>query len=172
MTAGEVLISVTSLEFFYTQAPRKRTSAIMPTKAARHRRDGPPSPPSVVHRSSDKSPAPCTKRPQHAHAGIGRRREGRKLALVRAALGMLPPDVRDEVPEEETFDAYNDRLDSFSRALSFAAMELLERGAQPGRNDMLDLAHFLYIPQGTRLATTDRRMRTIASQFLPVVPAW
>ncbi|MBK8014606.1 MAG: POT family MFS transporter [Deltaproteobacteria bacterium] len=32
MTAGEVLISVTSLEFFYTQAPRKMKSAIMSIK--------------------------------------------------------------------------------------------------------------------------------------------
>ena len=32
MTAGEVLISVTSLEFFYTQAPRKMKSVLMSIK--------------------------------------------------------------------------------------------------------------------------------------------
>lgn len=55
-------------------------------------------------------------------------------------------------------DSYNGCISAFVSAASRLTMYVHKNGGRPGRNDPLDLAHFLYIKEGDFLVSKDRKM--------------
>ena len=55
-------------------------------------------------------------------------------------------------------------------ALSFVSLAMTANVDLPGRNDALDLAHFLFLGARDSLATDDEKMRTVAQAIgVPVL---
>ena len=67
-------------------------------------------------------------------------------------------DVRDI---EELRKTYDGSIGPYLKALSYRHFEQAV-GRQPGRNDAIDIAHFLYLVPGATLVTTDRSLAQLA----------
>jgi hypothetical protein len=60
------------------------------------------------------------------------------------------------------YDTYDGSIDLFVDALSHATMSMMSDMTGPGRNDPIDLAHFLYLSQRAGLVTNDKKLTEIA----------
>lgn len=79
-------------------------------------------------------------------------------------------DLAPSLPVEKVHDSYNGSIDVFVNAFSFASMTKTANMDLPGRNDALDLAHFLFLADGDALATNDGGMASIAEAIgVPVI---
>jgi hypothetical protein len=77
--------------------------------------------------------------------------------LARRVVEQVP-----SLPEGAVHDSYDGSIDVFVNALSFVSMAMTANMDLPGRNDALDLAHFLFLEKGDTLATDDNKARAVA----------
>jgi hypothetical protein len=66
---------------------------------------------------------------------------------------------------EAIYESYNGKADSFVAAFSRAVFECRRNMSQPGRNDALDLAHFLYLAPPIELISNDNKMLRLAGRL-------
>lgn len=62
-------------------------------------------------------------------------------------------------------DSYNGTNSAFVDAMSRLSMYTHMNGGSLGRNDALDLAHFLYVKEGSRLVTADVKMARLSASI-------
>lgn len=73
--------------------------------------------------------------------------------------------VGHELAEEEVYDSYNQSIEVFIKAFSWIMDDISKNGRTMGKNDPLDLAHFLYLTPDSVLLTNDGRMRQVAKSI-------
>lgn len=90
-----------------------------------------------------------------------------RIGLVQLALRLCRLDELDEQLQDKVDDSFNGAALLFLHALTALLDADLQNGSHPGRNDALDISHFLYLSPGDVLASTDKKMAAIA-KTLPV----
>lgn len=74
-------------------------------------------------------------------------------------------DLPGEHSVEVIYTSYNGKNSAYVDATSRYAMLIHKNGGSPGRNDGLDLAHFLYIKEGYALITNDTKMLQLSEKI-------
>ncbi|MBY0383671.1 hypothetical protein K2X05_00805 [bacterium] len=87
------------------------------------------------------------------------------FALAQRAVSDLTGFGHSAESQDEIYESYNGKTSAFVAAYSRLTMYVHKNGGRPGRNDPLDMAHFLYIGEGSILISNDKKMLQISNEI-------